>query len=90
MSGLLDGFEEIGDSHRLPEGMIGAKAAITNEDNEFAKREARARGMKAVEYLGILLTEAIQTARQDSKVEIVAQLEEQFGPNWRERIGDVI
>jgi len=90
MSGLLDGFEEIGDSSRLPEGMIGAKAAISNEDNEFAKREARARNMRAVEYLGMLLTEAIQTARQGSKAEMLAQLEAQFGHNWRERIGEVL
>lgn len=90
MTGMLDGFEEIGDQQRLPDGLIGAKAAISFDDNEFAKREARARNIKAVEYLGQLLTDAIKAARHNSKAEVMAQLESQFGPNWRERIGDVL
>ena len=86
------GFEEVELTSRadcLP-GSTAVKAIVDDELNEWAKREAKRRGLTAAQFLGQLLEPALIAAQNSAKVKQIEQLQALFGDNWRDQLKNLV
>ena len=85
-------FEELETTSRAdcPPGSTAAKAIINDELNDWAKKEARSRGVTAGVFLGQLLSCALHVERNSAKTKRAEKLRELFGDNWKDEVKDLL
>jgi len=82
------GFEEVELTSRsdCPPGSTAAKAIIKDELNDWAKKEAKNRGLTAGVFLGQLLEASIHDEQNSAKTKEAEQLRQLFGDDWKDVI----
>lgn len=86
------GFEEVELTSRAdcPPGSTAVKAIISDELNDWAKKEARSRGLTAASFMGELLSNALKDEQNSTKVKLTEKLVNLFGDDWADQIKQVL
>ena len=86
------GFEEVELTSRAdcPPGCTAVKAVISDDLNDWAKKEARSRGLTAAAFMGQLLEAALLLEKDSAKVVLTEKLLNLLGDNWADQIREVL
>ena len=86
------GFEEVELTSRAdcPLGSTAVKAILSNELNEWAKKEARSRDLTAASFMGELLTKALEEEQNSTRVKLTEKLVNMLGDDWADQIKQVL